>query len=103
MDIPMMEEHEWGQISPYLENMVLKIKEYRTSHNCDLATARSGVLDLACEKYNEITGFNETNGLALWHHRLSDWGAECKNCGQLFRTPKAKFCANCGTTNEYDT
>ena len=49
----MMEEHEWDQISPYLENMVLKIKEYRITHNCDLTTARFGVLDLACEKYNE--------------------------------------------------
>lgn len=93
----MMEEHEWEQVSPLLANMVSKIKEYRSNHNCDLATAKRSVLDIACQKYNELTGFNETNGNALWHHRLIIWGPECTNCGQLLRTPRAKYCVNCGT------
>lgn len=74
MDVPMLEEHEWNRISPYLDDTLLSIKQYRITHNCDLATAKSRVMDLACDKYNEITGFNETNGLAIWHHRLSNWG-----------------------------
>jgi hypothetical protein len=96
MDIPMMEEHEWKQVSPFLENMILRIKEYRSANNCDLRTAQENVLDLACQKYNEMTGFNETNGNALWHHRLSDWGPECTECGHLLRTSKASYCVNCG-------
>ncbi len=103
MEIPMMEEHEWEQVSPLLSNMVSRIKEYRSEHNCDLTTAQKNVLNLACEKYNEITGFQETNGNALWHHRLADWGCECKSCGHLLRTSKAKRCANCGTISVENT
>ena len=96
MDVPMMEEHEWELVSPLLENVISNIKEYRETHNCGLKTAQEAVLSLACDKYNELTGFNETNGSVLWHHRLSLWGDECVDCGHLLRTPKARFCANCG-------
>lgn len=91
-----MEEHEWEQVVPFLTNVIPKIKEYRISNNCDLATAKESVLNLACEKYNQLTGFNETNPNALWHHRLAEWGPKCKYCGHLLRTLKAKYCANCG-------
>ena len=32
----------------------------------------------------------------IGHHRLSDWGEECVKCNNLLRTPKSKFCADCG-------
>jgi predicted Zn-ribbon and HTH transcriptional regulator len=54
----------------------------------------------ACEKYFELTGVRETNPNALWHHRLSIYGPECRKCGHLLRTPKASFCANCGEKAE---
>lgn len=52
------------------------------------------------EEYNKITGFNETNYLAIYHHRISIYGAPCYNCGKPLRTDKAKFCAACGWKKE---
>ena len=52
------------------------------------------------EKYQEITGFEETNHLAILHHRISIYGEPCQNCGKPLRTPKAAFCASCGQVKE---
>ena len=38
--MPFLEEHEWEIISPLLKDSMLKIKEYRMEHDCDLATAK---------------------------------------------------------------
>jgi hypothetical protein len=32
----------------------------------------------------------------LLSHRRSHYGDPCPKCGRLFRTPRAKFCAECG-------
>ena len=103
MEIPMLEDHEWREIAPLLENPVAKIKNYIKKHDVDLKTAQIEALKPAEEKYFELTGFKENNHLALWHHRLSDYGPECKKCGHLFRTSKASFCANCGQTESENT
>jgi rRNA maturation endonuclease Nob1 len=73
-----------------------KIKEYRQQHGCDLATAKRNVNSEASIKYEELTGYKGMNYEAIFHHRLKDWGPECKKCGRLFRTSRASFCANCG-------
>lgn len=46
--------------------------------------------------YFKVTGFEETNPLAILHHFISIYGPDCENCGKPYRTPKAKFCAACG-------
>lgn len=92
----MLEENEWLKVSPILDNMVLKIKEYRDVNKCGLKEAQLAVGKQALDIYSEITGISETNYLALYHHRLSLFGNECANCKHLLRTPKAKYCANCG-------
>ena len=48
------------------------------------------------EAYERITGIQETNANAIWHHRLSLYGPACKSCGKPLRTPEAKVCAACG-------
>ena len=95
-EVPMLEEHEWQEILPLLKIDIKSIKEYRQQYNCDLSTATAAVGHKACKKYKELTGYNETNHVALYHHRLSLSGPECKRCGHLFRTPNASYCANCG-------
>jgi len=47
------------------------------------------------EEYQRITGFRETNFLALWHHRASLYGPPCSKCGKPLRTPQAKLCGSC--------
>jgi hypothetical protein len=46
-------------------------------------------------EYARITGFNETNPNAIFHHHISIYGPPCSFCGKPLRTPKAKLCAYC--------
>ena len=96
-EIPMLDEDEWESVAPLLENTIQKIKEYRTKHDCSLNEARRNVNQEACKKYFEITGYEEINFEALYHHRVSLYGPPCKECGKPLRTPQAKICASCGT------
>ena len=48
------------------------------------------------EMYYEITGVNESNHIAIVHHRISQYGDPCGQCGKPLRTPEAVFCAACG-------
>lgn len=91
----MLTEDEWREVAPLLKLDIERIKGSREQQG-----GLRGSMDVlqfeACEKYFEITGFRETNPNAIWHHRLSDYGSECPDCGHLLRTPRASFCANCG-------
>ena len=92
----MLDEGEWAEVAPYLDSLTRAIQTYREEHGVGLAEARERVADLACAAYERLTGFHETNYLAIYHHRLSLYGAPCPQCGRLLRTPKATFCAECG-------
>ena len=92
----MLTEEEWTELLPYLENQNYAIQSYRKTHNVSLTQACEQVENIACSAYEQLTGYHETNFLALYHHRLSLWGRPCKRCGHLLRPPKASFCASCG-------
>ncbi len=94
--VPMLTEEEWEEVEPLLRKDIEHIKAYRTETGVELREALDTLRHEACERYFEITGFKETNPNALWHHRLSIHGSECTQCGHLFRSPEASFCANCG-------
>jgi hypothetical protein len=96
MPIPMLTDDEWRQVAPLLRLDTERIKDYREEQQVGLRAAMDALGFEACEKYFELTGFRETNPNAIWHHRLSDYGPECSDCGHLFRTPQASFCAECG-------
>jgi hypothetical protein len=92
----MLEEPEWEIISPFLADLIGKIKEYRQRHDCDLATARREANPEATLKHEELTGYKGMHYDAIFHHRLKEYGPECKKCGHLYRKPQASFCTNCG-------
>ncbi len=46
-------------------------------------------------EYERITGFHETNPMALYHHRIDKYGPPCRSCGKPLRTPDAKLCGAC--------
>ena len=94
--MPFLDEDEWLQVAPLLKDAANEKKKYREKHNCDLATARKNVKPKAIKKFEELTGMPGVHFEIIYHHRLADWGPECKKCGHLFRTPKASYCANCG-------
>ncbi|WP_131857101.1 hypothetical protein [Bosea sp. BK604] len=93
----MLDEDEWEDIHPLLTRWVEDVKEYRSRHpDADLQEARRHVHDPGVlQRYFELTGFRETNINAIWHHRASYFGPPCPSCGKPFRTPMARFCAEC--------
>lgn len=98
IDMPFLNEEEWAEISPLLYRGVQAIANYQREHQCNIETARVHTLSSASEvmkKFEELTGMSDIHADIIWHHRLSEWGKECK-CGGLLRTPKALFCSQCG-------
>lgn len=96
----MLDDEEWEIVEPLLSNMIQQIKEYRKKHSCSLREAQKSVGSDACEKYYKITGYKESNHLALYHHRISLYGPPCDKCGKPLRKPQARFCAACGNKTE---
>jgi len=98
IDLPMLEEGEWDDVLPRLTRGIRDMQAYRQINGGSILEAKMHAYgDGALERYFKITGFRETNINALWHHRLSLYGPPCSSCGKLLRTPRAKFCAACGT------
>jgi hypothetical protein len=52
------------------------------------------------EMYQVLTGFDETNPNAVWHHRVDVYGPACPNCQRPLRTEKARYCVSCGFGKE---
>lgn len=81
MDIPMLDEDEWGRVAPHLSNAIEQMKRYRQEHGVSLAEANQGGYgQRALQMYEELTGVAETNPDAPWHHRASLYGPPCASC-----------------------
>lgn len=94
--VPLLSESEWAILSPLADETINKVKDHRKLTGCSIKEAQLVVGNRLLEEFNRITGFNETNYLAIYHHRRSLFGKECGNCGFLLRTPRASYCVNCG-------
>jgi rRNA maturation endonuclease Nob1 len=94
--LPFFEENEWANIEDLLSKRVKEIKEFRQSNECDLNFALDNLNNETALKLEGITEIPVKCYNSIYHHRLADWGDECKKCGHLFRTKEALFCANCG-------
>jgi len=99
MIIPMLNEQEWEFMEPALRQAIIDIQEYRAANDCSLGeAAKKAHGQAALRLYHQLTGFNETNADAIWHHRLSIYGPPCHACGKPLRTPQASYCPACGAT-----
>lgn len=97
MVLPMLEEAEWAQMQPLLFASLHNIKCYREQTGIPLGeTPMEAMYWPALGLYHALTGLEEVNPTALWHHRLSLYGPPCTHCGKPLRTPRAKLCAACG-------
>ena len=94
MVIPMLTDQEWEIVAPTVS--LSRIKEIRERHKVSIADAGKYL----CETYNKITGMNETNVNAIWHHIASQYGSDCVKCGKPYRTPRARYCVECGDAIE---
>ncbi|MGH8080403.1 MAG: hypothetical protein ACREP7_07500 [Lysobacter sp.] len=99
--LPMLTEAEWELMSVALSQGISDTKRYRQTHEVSLAEARKQAFgQSALELYRRMTGMQETNVNAIWHHRLSIYGPPCAHCGKPLRTDRAKLCAACGTMRD---
>lgn len=96
MRIPMLDEGEWKQVEPLLSGGFRATKEFRVEHGLPLEGLDLSQLFLpALNRYQQLTGFRETNAKALWHHRIKLFGPECPYCGRPKRTPTAAHFVDC--------
>jgi hypothetical protein len=91
MEIPMLDEEEY----------LIAHKLYLESFNRRKSgmTREEGFKPLL-DYYKDITGFEETEPNAVMHHRIVQYGPPCEKCGKPYRTPKASFCAACGSKRQ---
>jgi hypothetical protein len=84
--MPMLDEIEWEAINKQWKN------------GFDIKVPEEERFQPLKELYFELTGYRESNELAIMHHRIDLYGRPCDRCGKPFRTPRALFCAACGWT-----
>jgi hypothetical protein len=94
--MPMLDEEEFARIAQLLREGMKGMKEFREGWHLSLEEVPiRELLRPALERYNSLTGTNETNVNAIMHHRLSLYGPPCKRCGKPLRSPRAKLCGAC--------
>lgn len=91
----MLDENEWIEIDELTRQAFSATEEFRQKYDLENYSIDERFRPMR-QKYQEITGFEETNHLAILHHRISIYGEPCENCGKPLRTPQANFCAACG-------
>jgi hypothetical protein len=96
MVLPMLDEREWDAIRPFLTSRIERAMAYRRQSGAGLAEALSVGAGPVLALFEQLTGFAETNADAIWHHRISLYGAPCSACGRRLRTARARRCAECG-------
>ena len=96
--VPMLTEPEGVLMAPVLQGVTESIRRYRAVHELGLPAALLPELDQpALDLYRALTGATGIPAEAIRHHRLSLRGPPCRACGKPLRTPRASFCAACGT------
>jgi hypothetical protein len=91
--MPLLDEDEWSEIQPFIKscygNPMDKYDEIKWARRVQRQQD-------AVKKFEELTCAADVAFDVIEHHRLLQWGEECRQCGELLRTPKARYCCNCG-------
>ena len=100
-EVPMLTDDEFQPIGELLSDGVRAIKFYREQNKASLPEALVKkadfeYVDAALSLYAELTGVRIDEPGQLYAVRASDYGSPCPKCTKPFRTPKAKYCAECG-------
>ncbi|SEF46166.1 hypothetical protein SAMN05421819_0091 [Bryocella elongata] len=100
-DMPMLDEEEYAEIASLHRVGMNSVKQLRRDRDIPLdAVPITERFSAMLQRYEDITGFRETNPNAVLHHRLSLYGPPCHHCGKPLRTPKAKLCGSCMTPKQ---
>ena len=95
----MLAEEDYAEALRLYVECARDVKQFRGRWQVPLegASIRERFLPLR-KWYEELTGVADCHENAIMHHRLSNFGRPCRMCGKPLRSPRAKFCAACGTT-----
>ena len=90
---------EYAPIRAQLDNVGRSIEGYRTKH--PMASPQEAALNneagqAGLKYYHGLTGDNLSNFYELYHVCGWHFGRLCSSCKKPFRTPRARFCAECG-------
>jgi hypothetical protein len=98
MNVPMLDEGEYAEISELHRACLGTIKEYRKRFNVPLDQVPPIMkrCQPMLDAYHRLTGMREENPNAIRHHRISIYGPPCPRCGKVLRTPIAFKCFECG-------
>jgi hypothetical protein len=98
IEVPMLDEKEFAVVSRLYSEGMRAVKVFREEHGIPLSEApiEERFRPLR-DAYRQMTGMDESNHSAIIHHRISIYGPDCERCGKPLRTPRASFCAACGT------
>ena len=105
MDIPMLEPDEAREVFGLRNRglVTLDIESVRRIYEecagdseglhkrLEFEREHGGVL----REYERITGFHETNPVALLHRQVDHYGPPCTWCRKPLRTPNAQVCGSC--------
>lgn len=94
--LPLLSEDEYRPIADMIVAPILRMKEYIDKHGVSLSEARRHWCDEGIEYYERLTGVRLSSPEDLYWVRLSNYGRICPNCCNLFRSPRAKMCIECG-------
>ncbi|WP_338550390.1 hypothetical protein [Roseovarius phycicola] len=96
----LLNDEEWEKIEPLMDvrKRVESIARYQeeTGVSSDEASLKDPSGMEALQVYFELTGVELEHPNQLYGVKLSEYGSLCPSCSKPFRTPRAKFCANCG-------
>jgi len=91
--LPCSNEKEWADLQPVYKAAFGSVMDKLDDVTYEDRLRRQKLVE---NRFEELTGMGGVAFAAIEHHRLEDWGSECSGCGELLRTPKSSFCANCG-------
>jgi len=99
-EIPLLSEEDYKAVAIHLSNRIADMMSYRKKHKCSLeqASANSENGQKALAEFEKITGVRLKHPDEIYIARRALYGRQCSNCDKPFRTPRAKFCAECGLT-----
>lgn len=92
----MLDEQEYAEIASLYRAGMQSVKNYRNETGAPLKSVPfAEYYAPMLARYEAMTGYTETNHLAVMHHRLSLYGPPCTCCHKPLRSPRAKLCGSC--------
>ena len=95
-EVPMLTDEEHADVVRDAHDTIDEVMAYRAKTGASLEEARKALPDPSADRYFKLTGFKLWTLYDVFYVRRSDYGPDCQACGKPYRTPRAKFCAECG-------